>query len=338
MGREERMELIKKIQERRKSKLVVYITGDRRGLETRISTDVFPFFHKHLNNIGFQDKIDLFLYSTGGITIAGYALVNLFREFCKEFNVIVPFKALSCATLIVLGANEVLMTKMGQLSPIDPSVGHPLGPTVQIPGEPRPRIAPVNVEDVNAFVELAKREIGLKNEDSMRKVFEVLASRVHPLVLGAVHRSREQIAFLARILMRYHTKDDDLIEKTVNVLTRQRFSHDYIISRREAQEILGLKIVEPDRELTALIIDLFNEYNRLLMMDKPYHPEVVLGEDNVKIATFNRAIIESIGLTHVYRTRKEIKRVQVTQPGIPFPAIGYQERILSEEWVEDNTI
>ncbi len=159
---------------------------------TSISTDVFPMFHKHLTQIEKQKRIDLFLYSPGGITIAGYAFVNLFREFCGEFNVIIPFKALSCATLSALGANEIVMTKMGQLSPIDQSVEHTLGPIVQNPGQPGGKIAPVNVEDVNAFIDLAKKEAGLSEEDSMKKVFEILASKVNPLVLGAVQRSREK--------------------------------------------------------------------------------------------------------------------------------------------------
>jgi hypothetical protein len=338
MDRKNRMKLIKEIQEKRNSHLVIYITGDRRGLETKIATDVFPMFHKHLTQIENQKRIDLFLYSPGGVTIAGYAFVNLFREFCDEFNVIIPFKALSCATLIALGANEIVMTKMGQLSPIDPSVEHPLGPIVQIPGQPVGKIAPVNVEDINAFIDLAKKEAGLSEEDSMKKVFEILASKVNPLVLGAVQRSREQIAFLASTLMKYHTKDEERIKKTVEILTRERFSHNYIISRREAQEVLGLNIVEPDDELTKLIVDLFSVYNNILMMDKPYNCETILGADNEKISDFDRAIIESINLTHVFRTKKEIKRIKVSQAGIPQPIEGYQERTLQEEWIEDNNI
>lgn len=338
MNRKERMKLIKKIQEKRNSRLITYITGDRKGLETRIATDVFPMFHKHLMQMQNQKKIDLFLYSPGGITIAGYAFVNLFREFCDEFNVIIPFKALSCATLIALGANEIVMTKIGQLSPIDPSVPHPLGPIAKIPGQIVERIVPVNVEDVDAFINLAKKELNLSEEDSMKKVFEILASKVNPLVLGAVQRSREQIAFLAKTLMGYHTKDKKRIKKTVNILTRERFSHGYIISRKEAQEVLGLNVVEPDNELTKLIIDLFGAYNYILMMDKPYNREIVLGADNEKISDFNRAIIESIDLTHVFRTRKEIKRTKVSQAGIPQPIEGYQERNLREEWIEDNNI
>lgn len=337
MDRANRMKLIENIQKNRDSALIVYITGDRRGLETKIATDVFPMFHRHLINTTKPKRIDLFLYSTGGITIAGYALVNLFREFCEEFDVIIPFKALSCATLISLGANEVVMTRMGQLSPIDPSVEHPLAPIAEIPGRPA-GLAPVNVEDVNAFIELAKKEVGLKEEDSLKMVIEILASKVNPLVLGAVHRSREQIAFLASTLMKYHIKDKECIERCVNTLTRQRFSHDYIISRREAKELLGLNIVEPNEKLTELIINLFDAYNNIIMMDKPYHPEVVLGKDDVKIADFNRAIIESVNLTHVFRTKKEVKRVQVTQPGVQLPVAGYQERVLQEEWVEDNNI
>ncbi len=338
MDRENRMKLIEEIQEKRNSRLITYITGDRKGLETRIATDVFPMFHKHLMQMENQKKIDLFLYSPGGVTIAGYAFVNLFREFCDEFNVIIPFKALSCATLIALGANEIVMTKMGQLSPIDPSVNHPLGPIVQIPGQPGGKIAPVNVEDINAFIDLAKKEVGLSEEDSMKKVFEILSSKVNPLVLGAVQRSREQITFLAKILLGYHTKDKERIEKTVETLTRERFSHNYIISRREAQEVLGLNIVKPNNELTKLIVNLLEAYNDILMMDKPYNREIVLGEDNEKRSDFDRAIIESIDLTHIFRTTKEIKRTKITQANIPEPIEGYQERTLREEWIEDNNI
>jgi len=336
-----RMKIVKQIEERRNSKFIAYITGDRRGMETKIASDIFPILHRHLTQMSSQERqkrIDLFLYSTGGMTIAGYALVNLFREFCQEFNVIIPFRALSCATLIALGANEIIMTRMGQLSPIDPSVNHSLGPVVQIPGQPQARIAPVNVEDVNAFAQLAKEVFGLSGEESLSKVFETLASEVNHLVLGAVHRSREQIAFLAETLMKCHTDDEEGIEKTVNTLIRGRFSHDYIVSRREAKEVLGLNIVEPDEELTNLIVSLLGAYNDIIMMDTPYNPEVVLGTDDGKVSDFNRAIIESMDLTHTYRTKKEIKRLEITRPETPHPVIACQERLLQDEWIEDNNI
>ena len=228
------------------------------------------------------------------------------------------------------------MTPMGQLSPIDPSIEHPLGPTVQIPGQPGGRIAPVNVEDVNAFVDLAKTEFSLKTEESLQKVFDLLASRINPVTLGAVRRVTEQIAFLASNLMKYHCKDEDLIKKVTGTLIRERFSHDYIISRKEAKETLGLNIVNPDQTLTDFIIGLFDAYNVIIQMDVPYTPETVLRNADSGIFSFNRAIIESSALTHVFRTTKEVRRIQVTQQNIPIPVMGYQERVLDERWVEDN--
>ena len=91
MQRTERHQLIKEIEELRGSRVLVYIAGDRKGLETKIAADIFPFFLEHLAQMGFQEKLDLYIYSTGGITMAGYGLVNLMKEFCKSFNVIIPF-------------------------------------------------------------------------------------------------------------------------------------------------------------------------------------------------------------------------------------------------------
>ena len=338
MARNDRIKLIKNIEQKNGSRLIAYLTGDRRGLEAKISFDVFPMFHRHLMEIGHQKRIDLFLYSTGGITIAGYALVNLIREFCDEFAVIIPFKALSCATLISLGANEIIMSPMGQLSPIDPSFQHPLGPVVQFGGQQK--IAPVSVEDINAFVDLAKKEIGLTDEDSMKKVLELLATKIHPLVLGAAQRGREQIEFLAKNLMKHHCINDDAITQIVSTLIRERFSHQYIMSRKEAKETLGLNIIEPDNEFTETIVELFNQYNEILELNIPFNPETVLGSANSGTFRFDRALIESVNHTHVFRSTKELSRIQIPPgPGMPpMPVTGYQEKILQEEWIEDKSI
>jgi hypothetical protein len=122
------------------------------------------------------------------------------------------------------------------------------------------------------------------------------------------------------------------------VLTRERFSHNYIISRREAKESLGLNIIEPDEEQTDLIVNLFDEYDRILQLGEPYNPETVLGLQESGTVTCIRGIIESLDSTHTYKTNKEIRRAEIRQPGIPIPVFGYQERILQEGWVLDNDL
>ena len=333
MSRSERIELIRRIEEKTNSKLLIYITGDRRGLETKIASDTFPFILQHLNVIGHQEKINLYLYSSGGVTMAGYALVNLIREFCEKFGVIIPFKALSCASLITLGADDIILSKMAQLSPIDPSVKSPLGPTPEI----NPKIPlPVSVEDVIGYINLVKEQ-GIKNENSLIKVFEELSAEVHPLILGQVFRQRQQIVFLAKQLLGSHLTDEDKINQITETLYKGRFSHDYIIGRKEAIEI-GLNITECEKELENDIIELFLKYNNLLELSVPYNPEAILGDENICTKTFNRAIIESTDLSHLFQTIQEVKRVEIKPPNVPTPTFGYQSRILSENWIIDTSI
>ncbi len=338
MARQDRFDLINSIETETDSRLLSLFAGDRRGMETKIAQDIFPMFHRHLMNIGRQEKISLSLYSVGGITIAGYGLVNLIREFCEEFQVIIPFRALSTATLIALGADSIVMTPMAQLSPIDPSVEHPLGPQVLLPGHTDQRIVPVNVEDVNAYLDLAKREFNLKNEQSLTAAFETLSDNIHPLVLGAVQRSREEIGFLATKLMEYHTPSKHKVKRVVHKLIRERFSHSYIIGRSEAETEFGLNVIQPPESLNNLIIELFNEYNEVTRIDTPVIPEALLGQQDQGVFSFNRAIIEIPGLTYVFRTEKEITRVTIQQPDAPIPIVGYQERLLNEGWLEDNNL
>jgi hypothetical protein len=80
------MELIGQIEKITNSRVIVLMLGDRRGLETRMAADVLPFCQEHLTRMGHQEKISLYMYSTGGITMAGYALANLDRSIgiCLE--------------------------------------------------------------------------------------------------------------------------------------------------------------------------------------------------------------------------------------------------------------
>jgi hypothetical protein len=59
----ERKALLEKIEANRNSKAILYVTGDRRGLETQISGDIIDLFVDHLDKIGPVPKITLILYT-----------------------------------------------------------------------------------------------------------------------------------------------------------------------------------------------------------------------------------------------------------------------------------
>lgn len=331
MSREDRQALISQVEKSRGSRLVCYVTGDRQGLETKIGMDIFPFFHDLLVQMGRQKQIDLFLYSTGGVTMAAWGLVNLVREFCDRFCVLIPFKAHSSATLISLGADEILMTRMAQLSPVDPTITSPYNPTLpgQAPGTV-PQFLPVSVEDVAAYFDLAK-EVGVKEENLTLEVFKTLSSDVRPLALGSVHRAKQQIKMLSEKLLSFHMDEKDKIEAIVSKLIRELYSHDYLIGRTEAKNQIGLKISDLSEDLERQAIDLFKQYAAALELTTPFNADILLGKDSTKVTTFDQAFIESTDATYTFRTKKEVKRVKVTQQGVPME--GFQERVLEQGWV-----
>ena len=95
----------------RNSTALLYVTGDRPGLETQIHPEVLDFFAQHLDGIGTVKTVSLFLHTRGGSTLAAWSLVNLIRQFTEKLEIIVPAKAHSAGTLMCLGADSIMMTR-----------------------------------------------------------------------------------------------------------------------------------------------------------------------------------------------------------------------------------
>lgn len=132
-----RKEIIKQIQIAGNSKVIVYFTGDRQLASARIAEDAVRPLYEHLLSIGKNERIEMFLYSRGGDVSVPWRIVSMFREFCNELSIIVPYKAHSAATLLSLGADKIIMGKKAELSPIDPTlvkmmVGETAGPPQEI--------------------------------------------------------------------------------------------------------------------------------------------------------------------------------------------------------------
>ena len=287
----ERKKLYSSIEKFMNSRVICYVTGDRQNLEIHIDPDVLEHFGDHLDKMGMTKRITLIIHSRGGITLAGWSLVNLIRQFCEEFNVIVPSKAYSTATLIALGAQSVMMTRQATLGPIDPNINGPLNPPAH-GTNPSSRIA-VSVESINGYMEFA-RTLGIKSEPEITRVVLHLASKIHPVVLGNVFRSRSQIRMLGKQLLHTHIQDEQKIEKILDFLCSDCGSHDYTINRTEARDALGLPIVIPDEAQNKTIRTLHKDYCSELELLNPFDPNIFLGEEPEKEYSFTRGVIESV--------------------------------------------
>lgn len=276
MARTRRIELIKEIAKRRKSVVLCYITGDRENVNTRIAPDVITVFYRHLQMMGGRPRIDLLLYTRGGDILTPWRLVHLIREYTQDFGVLIPFRCYSAGTLICLGADDIIMGKMGELGPIDPSVVNAYNP--QDPCNPSARV-PVNIEDVYSFLALARDKGGLISEAEIARAFQLLAEHIHPLALGNVHRNYLLIRSLAHKLLnlRRDTLPEHITNKIVNNLTEKLYAHNYMISRREAVEDIGLPVCACDDESEKLMWVLYEEYARELSLNETFNPIEIAG-------------------------------------------------------------
>jgi hypothetical protein len=190
-ARQKRISLIEEIEARRDGHLVItYITSTRPGFEIHMSDDVLPLLHRRLemSKMKAEKGVDLFIHSNGGSGTVPWRIVNLVREYTDSFAVLVPHHAFSAATLVALGANDIIMHKMGCLGPIDPSVTNSFNPAHP---QNSAQLIPISVEDVSAYFELIKEDIGVQHEDELIRAVIALTDKIHPLALGkfSVHTS-----------------------------------------------------------------------------------------------------------------------------------------------------
>lgn len=315
--REKRVELLRAIEERRRSRVIAYFTGDRENVSTRVAPDVLRVFYRHLEALDAQERIDIFLYTRGGDVLTPWRLVNLLREYAPVLAVLVPFRAYSAGTLIALGANEIVMGKMGELGPIDPSVANAFNP--QDPANPAARI-PVSVEDVSSYITLAQEMAGVRSEEQLGQIFRFLSEKVHPLALGNVHRNYALIRSLAKKLLRLHlpAEEEARIESIVTNLTAKLYAHNHMISRREAREDIGLPVVYADAELESLMWALYEAYEADLELNKPFNPADLIGEQRGPV-DFEVAggIIETVPCLDMFIFSGTISRLGTTPEGAP---------------------
>lgn len=233
--------LLARLQDLRKSKVLLFISGDEVQMRDDVASNTFEL----LRELGKTDRIDMVLNSRGGQTEIPAKLVPLIRNYCNHFSVIIPYRAHSAATHIALGANEIVMGPMSELGPVDPSRTHPLLPKDK-DGNP----IPISVQDLKHVVDLLKREGPEQSytPEALATIFSTMFEYVHPLAMGAIEQSYALAKLISQKLLSTHMdpeKDKAKIERIANELSDGFKSHSYQIGWREAKA-LGLPVLYDD--------------------------------------------------------------------------------------------
>ncbi len=119
------------------------------------------------------------------------------------------------------------------------------------PGEPKQQFG---FEDLSGFLEFAKKEVGLTDQDHVRHIFEMFCKQVGPIPVAVAARASQLTVTMGEKLLRLHMGGDAQTARTIaETLNKSFFNHGYPLSRREAKEDIKLSIAEPDVQVEDLM-------------------------------------------------------------------------------------
>ena len=295
-NRARRQQLIAEIEALRGSRLITYVTSDRDNCQGQIDENVVRPMYDHLLALSHDvapgaelPRLDLFLYSRGGAVDAPWRIVSMIRAVAVGFTAMVPFRAQSAATMITLGADEIILGRKGELGPIDPSLG------VQRQGAGGTLIDDrVSVEDVMSYVKFVRDKAGITDQSGLAAALAALTEYPGPLILGTIYRTHAHIRSVAERLLesREHPFDDQRNQLLINTLAERTYAHGHAIGRSEATE-MGLPIVAPEPELERLMWELFVEYENDLLLNDPDRPRAYLDGADERSEPVTLALVES---------------------------------------------
>ena len=220
-ARYQRQALIREIEARTGRRLICYVSGSGRSIER---DDTIPFadlLHHALPGQG----LELLLHTRGGDVDVAEKLIRMVRRKVGEadFHIVVPELAKSAGTLMVLGADRVVMSDMSELGPIDPQIRFPDGS----------RRAVQNYLDAYKDLEVKLRDD--PGNVAARLMLEQIDPTVIKLCEVAVDRARQSAEYLLRHGM-FRNGGPWTLPATELLDTRRWLSHSQMIAWDDARD------------------------------------------------------------------------------------------------------
>ena len=222
--------MLKKLQEKRNTSVLVLISHQS------ISPYVVYKLNHVLRKMGHVEKLDVVLESGGGSIDSAYKVLKLLKMYAEKVTVIVPFHAKSAASLIAIGADELVMCKSGELGPVDPQVRDPQSGHF-IPAH--------SIKESIEFIESTK-DIAVKLS---------FADKIPVLLIGAYRESGiSSKQYLDHILDNGPNKD-----KVTKAFTEQFLSHGFPMDRDFLAKT-GINVTHPPEEIECVMYDLHEKF------------------------------------------------------------------------------
>jgi hypothetical protein len=245
-----------------------------------MASDVIPHFMRQLSLLrdSDSDEIDLMVVSTGGEPTVAWRIITLIREHFDHVSILLPDIAYSAATLLALGADDILMHSFANLGPVDPQI------TYVSRDEDQERRESFAAEDLRHFIDFIREDVGLSDQEQMEKAFEFACEEVGATKIGFAKRSTHLSISMGEKLLKQHMNDEKEASAIAQALSRSFYHHGYPLSRTEAEEI-GLPISDPEPPVRSLMRKVWLDYEEEMNCNRPFSPmeEVLTSDEGEKL-------------------------------------------------------
>lgn len=269
----ERVDLYRQIEQLREKPLITYITSSRPGGEGIMAPDAIPEICKQLLQIPDEtESIDFLVVSRGGDPIVSWRIMSLLRERFTQISILLPYEAYSAATLLALGADEIIMHPFSNLGPVDPQLG----------GKPEPGKIPsqFGAQDLTHFFDFVRNDVGVSDQEQMERAFELVCKEIGAIPIGIAKRSSNLSLSLGEKLLSLHMDDHNKVKAISESLNKSFHHHGYPVGRKEAKEI-GLQITDAEEPLEDLIWEVWSDTEKEMKCQEPFKPLEIVMQDPI---------------------------------------------------------
>ena len=186
MGYLRRRELYEQLQSKRQHPLITYITSLRPGMSGSMAGDAIRPFIDQLNLIPKEQKeVDFLIVSNGGDPITSLRIMSLLRERFDKVSVLLPYVAYSAATVLSLGADEIVMHPYSNLGPVDPqlTVSH-------MDDTGKQERFQFSSEDLVNYIDFIRHDVGITDQAHLIASVQPLIKDVGSLAIGSAKRGQ----------------------------------------------------------------------------------------------------------------------------------------------------
>ena len=201
---------------------------------SHLDLELLPAIYEQCRQIGQVARLDVVLHGRGGVVNAARRIALLLRQHARHLTFIVPFHCQSAATLLCLGADEVIAGDLALFSPIDPQLNGVDG-------------GAFSSLDIKVFGDMAERWFGVDAGEARQQSLSLLCGSVFAPSLTAFYRTTLELAQIGEELLAWQLPDHlpEARRAIVEQLMAGYHSHNYALTREELAA-LGLRMARDE--------------------------------------------------------------------------------------------